>query len=249
MAHTEVICEIGVNHDGSFNQAIEMIDVAKECGADTVKFQLFDSEKLRRPQLKPLELRLRDIQRLMDHCKDVDIEFLCTPFDVESLWALFDLGVKRLKISSGCLKNVPMLKAAVETGLPVILSTGMSTEGQMWEAYNFLGHPTILQCTSAYPTPFEDVNLKVLERLFQPYGLSDHTQGIYIPMAAVAMGASVIEKHFTLDSTAKGPDHASSLEPPDFEEMVKGIRQIEKALGEGVKRPMPSEAETMKLWR
>jgi sialic acid synthase SpsE len=125
----------------------------------------------------------------------------------------------------------------------------MSTWEEMWEAYTFLGHPTVLHCTSAYPTPLEDVNLKVLDRLPPPFGLSDHTEGITVALAAVARGATVIEKHLTYDRKALGPDHKSSIEPHIFAAMVDGIREIEEALGDGIKRPMPSEKETMKLWR
>jgi N,N'-diacetyllegionaminate synthase len=249
MAHTEIIAECGINHNGDWLQGLDLIDAAKRCGVDTVKFQLFSAARLKRPELEPLELNITAMNALKAHCEEVDIRFLCTPFDVESLWELVSIGVNRLKISSGCITNEKMLEAAKKTKLPIIMSTGMCTHDQMWAAYIRLGHPTILQCTSAYPTPFEEVNLRVLDNLPPPYGLSDHTQGIYIPIAAVGRGATVIEKHFTLDSTAKGPDHSSSLEPPDFEEMVIAIRQVEKALGNGQKQPMPSEKEVMKLWR
>ena len=246
---TFIIAEGGVNHDGSWTKALDLIDAAHKAGADAVKFQLFSSEKLKRPELKSLELTHGAIRALKAHCEEIGIEFLCTPFDVDSLWFLFDLGVKRLKISSGCLTNQAMLQAARDTGLPVIISTGMSTADQAWEAYRLLGHCTTLHCTSAYPCPIEDVNLRVLDRLPPPYGYSDHTEGILVALAAVARGATVIEKHLTLDRHAQGPDHHASIEPDEFSDMVKGIRLIEKSLGDGIKRPMPSEKPAMKLWR
>jgi N,N'-diacetyllegionaminate synthase len=247
--HTEIISEIGVNWDGVEEKAFRLINAAGMSGADIVKFQMFDAELLGRPELKQYELRAEFAEELKNYAEEQKLEFLCTPFDVDSLWFLFDLGVKRLKISSGCITDHEMLRAAVKTGLPVIMSTGMCTHEQMWEAYKILGHPTILQCTSAYPCPLEDVNLRVLDRLPPPFGLSDHTEGITVALAAVGRGATMIEKHLTLDRKSVGPDHKASIEPHIFAAMVDGIREIEEALGDGQKRPMPSEEEVMRIWR
>jgi N,N'-diacetyllegionaminate synthase len=245
----DVIAEVGVNHNGNWLKALDLIDAAKTAGADVVKFQLFSADKLKRPELRPLELSQIHMRALKAHCEEVGIEFLCTPFDLDSLQFLVDLGVKRLKISSGCITNKSLLTAAKNSGLPIIISTGMSTPDQAWDAYRLLGHCTTLHCTSAYPCPVEDVNLRVLDRLPPPFGYSDHTDGIIVALAAVARGATVIEKHLTLDRDQNGPDHKASVEPDEFKDMVDGIRYLEKALGDGIKRPMPSEKPAMKIWR
>ncbi len=249
MPRTEIIAEIGVNWDGNVKKASHMIRLAKDCGADIAKFQMFDSELLGRQELEKYELSAEQAEDFKNQCEDAGLEFLCTPFDVDSLWFLFDLGVKRLKISSGCLINDEILRAAAKTGLPIILSTGMSTHEQIWSAYKILGRPTLLQCTSAYPTPLSEVNLKVLDNLPPPYGLSDHTLSTIVPALAVAKGAVMIEKHLTHDKHAIGPDHKASLEPDEFTQMVEFVRQAEQAMGDGQKRPMPSEKEVMAIWR
>ena len=249
MRRTEIIAEVGVNHNGSWTAALDLIDHAKRAGADTVKFQHFNAKLLKRPELEELEIDLDTLHALKAHCLEVGINFLCTPFCFGTLGELLDLGVERLKISSGKITDLGFVKRVAETKLPVIMSSGMCTHEQMWEAYRILGHPTILHCTSSYPTPMRDVNLRVLERLPAPYGLSDHTDDIIVPIAAVAIGATVIEKHFTLDRDMEGPDHRSSLEPEEFRQMVDAIRNVEQALGDGQKRPMPSEERCMKLWR
>jgi N,N'-diacetyllegionaminate synthase len=249
MPHTEIIAEIGVNHDGSWTKALDLIDSAKKSGADTVKFQHFNSKLLKRPELQELELDLDTLVALKAHCKEVEIGFLCTPFDLGTLYELLDIGAERIKISSGKVTDLYFVKAVADTKLPVIMSTGMCTHEQMWAAYRLLGSPTVLQCTSSYPCPLEDVNLSVLDGLCRPFGLSDHTMGDIVAVAAVSRGASVIEKHFTLDRKAEGPDHRMSMMPDEFKGMVEKIRQVEVILGDGQKRPMPSEKEVMKLWR
>lgn len=248
---TFIIAEVGVNHNGSVDLAKHLLAVAKACGADAVKFQLFDAGKLGRPEIKHLELSRDNMLNLYGRCNALGIEFMCTPFDVESLEFLVPL-LKRIKISSGCIGNVPLLTAARDSGLPVILSTGMSHKADIARALDILGAATLLHCTSAYPCPLEDVNLCAMRQLFftfnRPVGYSDHTDGILVPLAAVAMGATVLEKHLTLSRNMEGPDHIASIEPKTFAHMVFEIRSLEKALGDGVKRPMPSEAPTMAIW-
>jgi sialic acid synthase SpsE len=243
---TFIIAEAGVNHNGEMYLAKRLIDSAKECGADAVKFQLFSSEKLNRPELKKLELSTSQIHDLMEYCEG--IEFMCTPFDVQSLEVLINLGIKRIKIGSGSVHNADLMKAAIDSGLPLIISTGMLALEELSDL-QALENVTLLHCTSAYPCPLSDANLNVLDFMWEPFGYSDHTTGILVSMAAVAKGASVIEKHLTLDKHSEGPDHKASIEPHEFKAMVHGIRQIELALGDGKKRPMPSEAPAMKIWR
>lgn len=249
-----VIAEAGVNHNGDVRLAHELVDAAKAVGADAVKFQMFDPKRLdppgeRRDMLKGLVLRPADFCGMKDHADSVGVEFMATPFDVGSLMFLAELGIQRIKISSADLRNDTLLKATA--GCPVILSTGMATLEEIERAIGILRkRPVLLHCTSAYPAPVEDVNLRAMQGL-RPFGsavgLSDHTPSLVIPAAAVAMGAVVIEKHLTLDCRMEGPDHRASLEPRDFAEMVANIREVEAALGDGVKRPMPSEAAVMKV--
>lgn len=249
-----VIAEAGVNHNGSLETALELCSAAKEAKADAVKFQLFNSERLNKPELKPLEMspsRLRDIKA---YCKAIDIEFLCTPFDVDSLDCLLKMGVQRLKISSGCLTDNDLLYAAYRSGLPVILSTGMSTILEIHRALDMLhDYVTLLHCTSAYPCPIHAVNLKAMDDLAKtfrrPVGYSDHTQGITIAVAAAARGATVIEKHLTLSRNQEGPDHKASIEPGEFSTMVSAVRTVEESLGDGVKRVQDCELELRKAWR
>lgn len=251
-----VVAECGVNHNGDPVLAQTMIAAAKKAGADAVKFQMFDPEKLeppgpRRNMLRPLVLEPSDFQMLKACADSYDLEFIVTPFDVDSLDFIVRLGVRYIKIGSADLRNGDLLEAAAASRVPTIISTGMATNGEIDKAQGmFFVRPALLHCTSAYPTPVEDVNLRAMDRLrffAEDIGLSDHTLSLVIPAAAVAMGASVIEKHLTLDSRMEGPDHRASLEPRDFAEMVANIRQIEMALGDGVKRPMPSEAKVMKV--
>ncbi|MGI9504529.1 MAG: N-acetylneuraminate synthase family protein [Geminicoccaceae bacterium] len=257
---TMIIAECGVNHNGDPVLAQTMIEAAKRAGADAVKFQMFDPEKLeppgpRRDMLRPLVLEPSDFQMLKACSDSHGLEFIVTPFDVESLDFVVRLGVNYIKIGSADLRNLELLDAA--RGRRVILSTGMATSDDLGRALDTLvgwestaRGPILLHCTSSYPAPSDEVNLRAmlaLQPLGDGVGLSDHTLSTVIPAAAVAMGASVIEKHMTLDRRMSGPDHRASLEPRDFSEMVANIREVEAALGDGVKRPMPSEAEVMKV--
>lgn len=251
MPKIEIIAEIGVNHDGDFDTALVLIDEAKNAGANIAKFQMFDAEKLGRPELAMYEFDRTEILALKDYCESIGIEFLCTPFDVDAVrWLHVIAGVKRMKVSSGCLRRPEILDAVRETGLPVILSTGMSTDEEVARAIGRLQRmPAVLHCCSAYPAPPEDINLRAMEFLPNAnVGYSDHTKGITAAIAAAALGATIIEKHLTLDCRAVGPDHAASIEPLEFAQMVKAIREVELMLGDGVKRIMPSERSTRALW-
>jgi N,N'-diacetyllegionaminate synthase len=270
---TLIIAEAGVNHNGDMNLAKNLIDVAAYAGADLVKFQTFSADRLVTPtalkaeyqikltdniesqhsMLQRLELSEQMHYELIAHCAIRNIGFFSTGFDIESIDLLHSLGQKVFKIPSGEITNLPYLRHIGELRKDVILSTGMSTMYEIESALNILvrsGTPldkiTVLQCTSAYPTPIEDVNLRAMKSIQELFnvsvGYSDHTLGIEIPIAAVALGASVIEKHFTMDRNLPGPDHKASLEPSEFIKMVAAIRKIETALGDGVKRLMPSES-------
>lgn len=250
---TFIIAEAGVCHNGNLREAEKLIVAAKRSGADAVKFQLFDADKLKRPEIKHLEISQEDMYGLKQYADRQGIEFLCTPFDVESLEFLVGIGVRFIKIASGCLKNFPLLSAAHQSGLPIILSTGMCTLADVKSALGVLGwNVNLLHCTSSYPCPIDEVNLSAMDTLRKtfslPVGYSDHTSGIVVAIAAVARGAKAIEKHLTLDRNAEGPDHKSSIEPKDFRIMVDAIRDIEKAIGTGEKRAQPSEAKTMEIW-
>ncbi len=272
-----IIAEAGVNHNGSLKLAKKLIDAAAETGADAVKFQTFKTEKLvtlSTPQagyqkknapagsqyemLKKLELSDEDFRGLFDYCAKRKIMFLSTPFDLESADFLCQLGMKYFKISSGDLTNLPMLSKIAAYKKPLLLSTGMSTLAEVGEAVKAVRSSgnktmTIMHCTSNYPTRYEDVNLKALltlQRAFRlPIGYSDHTPGVEVSIAAVALGAGVIEKHLTLDKKLSGPDHRASLEPAEFISLVESIRHIEKALGDGEKTPRKSEHETRRIAR
>jgi N,N'-diacetyllegionaminate synthase len=251
---TFIIAEAGVNHNGSMREAEHLIVAAKRSGADAVKFQLFDHKKLKNPALEPLQLSPQQMLDLSDYAERHGIEFMCTPFDIESTYFLAEKAqVKRLKIGSGCITNFPLLYAAYCTGLPVILSTGMCGMDEVHDALVMLAsNVTLLHCTSAYPCPYAAVNLKAMdalrERFNLPVGYSDHTSGITIAMAAVARGATVIEKHLTLNCRAAGPDHASSIEPDAFRCMVTAIRIIDQSLGDGKKEVQDCERGLKKLW-
>lgn len=267
-----IIAEAGVNHNGQLATALRLVEAAKEAGADAVKFQTFRAERIvgaaaekaayqkrhtssdetQYQMLKRLELSEEAHYRLVEHCRDLQIEFLSTPFDDESADFLAELGISRFKIPSGEITNTPFLQYVAEKGRPVILSTGASDLGEVAAAIAALeaGGATqisLLHCVSQYPAPYEDINLRAMHTLANvfrvPVGYSDHTLGIEIPVAAVAMGARIIEKHFTLDRNMPGPDHQASIEPLDFQRMVQSIRHVEAALGDGVKRPAVSERE------
>jgi len=304
MNHTYIIAEAGVNHNGSIDMAKKLIDVAAEAGADIVKFQTFKAEKVisknapkadyqtqttdkgesQLEMVRKLELDEAAHRTLIEHCRERHIEFLSTPFDFDSIDLLArTLNLSRLKIPSGEITNGPYLLRMAGTGKPVILSTGMSTLGEVetalgvltfgylhtgqkpslaWfqEAYRseagrkiLLGKVTLLHCTTEYPSPFKEVNLRAMATMRTafglPVGLSDHTPGIAAPIAAVALGACVIEKHFTLDKTLPGPDHKASLEPGELKAMVAAIRQVETALGDGRKIPSPAELKNRDIAR
>lgn len=249
---TFIIAEVGVNHRGNWKAGLELIDAAKEAGADAVKFQMFNSQRLwGDDRIKHLEFGENEILSMHTHCQEVGIEFICTPFGVEEVVFLTPL-VRRWKIASGCLTNRKLLAAVRATGLPIILSTGMSDMAQIESALTVLWPVTLLHCTSAYPCPITDVHLSVLDmfrsRFGGAVGYSDHTDGILVALAAVARGATVLEKHLTLDRNAEGPDHMASIEPMEFKLMVEEIRKIEKAIGTPEKRVQPSETTTMKAW-
>ena len=254
-----VIAEAGVNHNGRLSTAFRLCDAAKAAGADAVKFQHFNSAALwNDDRIAHLELRDAEIAVIAKHCASIGIEFCCTPFGVREVGVIAPL-VKRIKVASGCLEKWELLASVQATHLPVILSTGMATEGRIDRALKALGYYatleqslTLLQCTSAYPCRVEDANLLAMDTLAQAFGaevgFSDHTKGITVAIAAAARGATVIEKHLTLDCTAEGPDHKASIEPQEFRVMVRAIRTVEEALGDGVKRAQPAEAETRRAW-
>lgn len=275
---TYIIAEAGVNHNGSIEIAKKMVDSAKKSGADCIKFQTFISENIvsknavkaeyqkqhtysdenQLDMLKKLELTFNEFVELSEYCKLKEIEFLSTGFDFDSIDFLNSLGMKKWKIPSGDITNLPYLIKIAELNKPVILSTGMCTMEDITAAINLLkrngsGEITVLHCTTEYPTPYEDVNLTAMNTIKNefdmPVGYSDHTKGIEIPIAAVALGATVIEKHFTLDVNMEGPDHKASLEPDELKAMVTAIRNIETAMGTGVKKPAESEKKNMAIAR
>lgn len=270
-----IIAEIGVNHNGSLQLAKECIRQAAACGADAVKFQTFKSEKLVTKQaekaayqmentqssesqlemLRQLELRFDDFIILKQYCKEMNVDFLSTPFDEESADFLNEIEIDAFKIGSGDMNNLPFLSKIDSFCRTVILSTGMANLEEVEQSLQVLTNSNVilLHCTSNYPAPLEDVNLlamkTMVERFGKVTGYSDHTDGIEVSIAAVALGARVIEKHFTLDRSMPGPDHMASIEPQDFKQMVQSIRNVEQALGDGVKRCMPSEENTKKVAR
>jgi len=273
-----IIAEAGVNHNGSLELAKKLIDAAAEAGADAVKFQTFTAEKLvtkkaemaeyqkqntgrqqtQYEMLKRLELDYDAHLELYNHCKHRNIMFISTPFDFESVDLLERLGIEVYKIGSGDLINMPLLQHVASKGKPIILSTGMANLGEIEEAIEWIkqeGNDDIilLHCTSNYPVSHEDVNLRAMETMRQafklPVGYSDHTVGIEVSIAAAALGACVIEKHFTLDKNMEGPDHKASLNPKELREMIKSIRNVEKSMGDGIKRCMPRELNVKRVAR
>ncbi|WDZ63338.1 N-acetylneuraminate synthase [Paenibacillus polymyxa] len=270
-----IIAEVGVNHNGSLELAFECIDQAILCGADAVKFQTFKSEKLvtkyaqkanyqtentnsaesQLDMLKQLELSFEDFVLLKKYCEDKGIDFLSTPFDEESAEFLNSIHIDAFKVGSGDMNNIPFLQKLDSYGRPIILSTGMSNLDEIGESLQAIkkSEVLLLHCTSDYPAPLEDVNLLAMKTISTAFnkvtGYSDHTAGIEIAIAASALGARIIEKHFTLDRNLPGPDHKASLEPADFSKMVLAIRNVEQALGDGVKRCMPSEESTRAVAR
>ena len=279
MGVTLIIAEAGVNHNGDINLAKKMIDAAAEAGVDYVKFQTFNAENLVQrnakkasyqidntdnagsqfSMLKKLELSNENHNILIEYCKLKNVKFLSTAFDFESMDFLKN-KLDFYKIPSGEITNLPYLEKVAKLGLSVVMSTGMANMQEVKEAFSVLvknglkkEEITILHCNTEYPTPMEDVNLTAMlsieKELGVKIGYSDHTLGIEIPIAAVAMGASVIEKHFTLDRNMEGPDHIASLEPNELTAMVSAIRNIELALGDGIKNPSKSEQKNILIAR
>jgi N,N'-diacetyllegionaminate synthase len=277
---TLIIAEAGVNHNGDMVLARQLIAVAKSAGADIVKFQTFKAGKLviksadkadyqksttgtsenQYEMIRKLEMSRADHQMLIDECQRQGIRFFSTAFDTESFDMLVSLGLDQVKIPSGELTNLPLLRYMTRLGMPVMLSTGMATLGEIEaaiEEIELAGTPrnriTVLHCTTEYPAPMEDVNLRAMVSMRTALGVdvgySDHTPGIEIPIAAVALGARVIEKHFTLDRALPGPDHQASLEPHELKAMVDAIRNVEVALGDGVKRPSARELKNKPIAR
>ncbi|MDE7018021.1 MAG: N-acetylneuraminate synthase [Lachnospiraceae bacterium] len=273
-----IIAEAGVNHNGSLETAMQLIDTAVKAGADAVKFQTFKAENLvckdagkaayqmettdreesQLAMLKKLELTSDMHEQLMSYCREKEIMFLSTPFDMDSLHYLVGCGMPIVKVPSGEITNYPLLREVGKTERSVILSTGMSTLDEVKAAIAVLRENgareiTVLHCNTEYPTPYADVNLKAMltlkDELGVSVGYSDHTEGIVVPVAAAALGATVIEKHFTLDKTMEGPDHKASLEPGELREMVSAIRNIEMALGDGRKEPSQSEQKNIAVAR
>lgn len=273
-----VIAEAGVNHNGDIEIAKQLIDAASEAGADAVKFQTFQADSLvcrtakkaeyqlettdrtetQYDMLKKLELTPQMHRELIEHCSKKNIMFLSTPFDLESIKLLSELGMQIYKIPSGEITNLPYLREIAKQQKKIILSTGMSSMDEVKAAVNVLKNNgteelTLLHCNTQYPTPISDVNLlamvKMREETGLPVGYSDHTQGIEVPIAAAALGAEVIEKHFTLDRKMEGPDHKASLEPQELMQMVVGIRKIESALGSKIKQVSESEMTNVAIVR
>jgi N,N'-diacetyllegionaminate synthase len=271
MSRVLIIAEAGVNHNGCVETAKKLIDAAADAGADYVKFQTFKSENLVTKQakqaeyqvkqakdesqlamLKKLELKQDDHFLLIDYCAERGIKFLTTPFDFESLEFVKSLNLGLWKIPSGEITNYPYLQKIGILNDKVILSTGMANLDEIKASVKLLidsgtdlKNIRVLHCNTEYPTPFEDVNMKAMGTIKQEIGVdigySDHTLGIEIPIMAVALGATVIEKHFTIDKSQPGPDHAASLEPDELKKMVSAIRNIENSFGSGIKQPSPSE--------
>jgi N,N'-diacetyllegionaminate synthase len=278
MPRVFVIAEAGVNHNGSLELAFKLVDAAKAAGADAVKFQTFRAERLATrsahkaayqerttaaaesqfEMLQRLELDAEAHRRIIEHCRKRKIQFLSSPFDAESADLLEKMDLPLYKVPSGEITNVLLLEHIAKKKRPIILSTGMSTLGEVEEAVRVLqgagaNQLTLLHCVTEYPAPYDQVNLRAMHTLKYAFGLpvgySDHTPGIEVSIAAVALGAEVIEKHFTLDRSLAGPDHAASLEPGELERMVTAIRHVEVALGDGIKTPAKCELANISVAR
>lgn len=276
MNHVFIIAEAGVNHNGKLDLALRLCDAAKRSGADAIKFQTWKTEKIltknvskaeyqlrnlstdnsQFEMLKDLELPYSEFEKIKKYCDQLGLRFLSTPDEEDSLEFLLKLGVDIIKIGSGDINNIPFLRKIGNTELPIILSTGMSSLADVERAIDILYGSgtqkiTLLHCTTNYPCPMSEVNLRAMQTLSVAFkvavGYSDHTMGLEVPIAAVAMGALIIEKHFTLDRTMQGPDHKASIEPDELREMVKAIRNVEKALGNGIKKPNESERRIEKV--
>lgn len=278
MKHVIIIAEAGVNHNGSFELAKKMVDAAKEAGVDYVKFQTFNPKKLvskyadkaeyqkettgsdetQLQMLQKLTLTEDNFLSLRDYCREVGIGFISTPFDLDSIAFLETFDMDFWKVPSGEVTNLPYLEAIARTKRKVVMSTGMCDMNEIQDAIEVLEKSgtteiILLHCNTQYPTPYEHVNLSAMstikDTLHKEVGYSDHTQGIEVPIAAVAMGATVIEKHFTLDKNMEGPDHKASLNPAELRQMVAAIRNIEQAIGNGLKEPSSSEMANMGVAR
>lgn len=286
MSNVFIIAEAGVNHNGSEELALQLVEVAAKAGADAVKFQTFKAESLvaqgtataeyqkqqtgcddQFAMLKGLEMSVQMHEKVLARCEALGIEFMSTPFDLDAADFLIGLGMTRLKVPSGELTNLPFIRRLAAFNQPMILSTGMATLEEVGDAIKAIrtvrqaegfSEPlermlTILHCTSNYPAKDADVNLRAMQTLADTYqlpvGYSDHTSGIVVSVAAVAMGAQVIEKHFTLDVNLPGPDHKASLTPEELTQMVADIRRIEACLGDGIKAPQAAELPVRELVR
>ncbi len=274
----KIIAEAGVNHNGSLELAKQMVDAAKEAGADYIKFQTFIPKKLvskfaekadyqkettgsgesQLEMLEKLALTQNDFIELNRYCREKQTGFLSTPFELDSIDFLNSFNMDFWKLPSGEITNLPYLEKIGRTKKPVVMSTGMSSLQEVKDAVEALRKAgteeiTLLHCNTQYPTPVQDVNLRAMQTLEKelhlPVGYSDHTKGIEIPVAAVAMNAQVIEKHFTLDRSMEGPDHKASLEPEELKAMVQAVRNVEQALGNGRKEPSPSERGNISIVR
>ncbi|ATF15920.1 N-acetylneuraminate synthase [Brevibacillus sp. HB1.4B] len=304
MNKTFIIAEAGVNHNGSIEMAKRLIDVAVEAEVDAVKFQTFKANKViskfaekadyqkqttgsnesQLEMVRKLELDTEAHYELQEYCKRQNIKFLSTPFDLDSVnFLVNEMKVELIKIPSGEITNAPLILSIAQSGLPVILSSGMATLAEIEQALGVLAFGytavdakpsrkmfqnafysregqeslrskvSLLHCTTEYPTPYDDVNLQAIDTMKQAFGLSvglsDHTEGIAVPIAAVARGAKIIEKHFTLDKTLPGPDHKASLNPKELIDMVRSIRQVEMAIGSPIKTPASSEVKNQDIVR
>ena len=263
----EIIAEIGINHNGDYATACALADMAKRCGCDIVKTQLWDTERVyprdKWDEMKALELSRGEIAALKAYCDSIDIEFLCTPDEIEDAYFLKEIGVKRIKTSSQDVTNLVYLRQIGELGLPVILSTGASTEDEMLAAivavggYGYHRHDksnplTVLHCISCYPAPLNQMNLLTIAYLRSAFhgriGLSDHSEGLIAALIALGMGATMFEKHITFDNFAPGPDHHASADEIDLVEYVTSLRLGDRALGDGIKRIMPCEVDNRKRY-
>jgi len=272
---TFIIAEAGVNHNGSLELAKKLIDIAAVAQVDAVKFQTFKTEneiskiaekaeyqkestgsnESQFDMVKKLELPFENFIELQQYCNDKGILFMSSAFELEGVEFLESMKLPYTKIPSGEIINLPYLRKINSFGGKVILATGMSTIEEIQNALYVLANceVSLLHCTTEYPCPYEDVNLKAMQTMKDkfnlPVGYSDHTEGIEVSIAAVAMGAEIIEKHFTIDKNMEGPDHQASLSPQELIDLVKSIRNIEKAIGDGVKKPSPSEIKNMDIAR
>lgn len=270
--HVYIIAEAGVNHNGRLDLALQLCNAAKDAGADAVKFQTWKTEKIvtrnaelavyqennisdktksQFKMLKELELSYDNFEVVKNHCDEIGIQFLSTPDEIDSLDFLCNFNLPFIKLGSGDVTNIPFLRLVGSRHIDVVLSTGMSYLGDVEIAYRTLieagAKSVLLHCTTNYPCPMHEVNLRAIQTLKDAFhcsvGYSDHTMGVEVPVAAVAMGAEIIEKHFTLDKEMDGPDHKASLNPEELKQMVVAIRHIEQALGDGIKQPNESEKQ------